>query len=242
MGAASMTAMLLAVASSSWAQGGPIPLTPSTTYRPIAAPAPEPTPPPAPPPPLIGVAPAATRPPTVVRERPSRLDHQHQTALAVMPGVGYKVIVPYKTGTVCGDSSQDDGKFVCTDTVPLFLDIQLAFGASETIDLIFDLRLGLVRDDVTRSRQFGLAPGLRFWLDPELSFKFYTTLQGVFDSTEQNNNGVSNTDFGLRNANGFMYDPMRNVGFYIQVGETFGFKRWFRIEIDVGLGVQVRFP
>jgi hypothetical protein len=32
------------------------------------------------------------------------------------------------------------------------------------------------------------------------------------------------------------------VGFYFQFGETIGFRRWFRIELDVGLGVQVRFP
>lgn len=236
--------MLLAVAPSSWAQGAPAPLAPATTYRPIAAPPPASQAPPAPVqrPPSVGVTPTATTSPTVIRERPPRFDHQHQTSLAVMPGVGFEVVVPYKTGTPCGDKSGDDGKYVCTGNVPLFVDLQFAFGASESIDLIFDLRLGLVKDTIDRPRQFGLAPGLRFWLDPELMFKFYTTLQGVFESQGQNNSGVSNTDFGIRNANGFMYDPIRNVGFYVQVAETIGLKRWFRISIDVGLGVQVRFP
>ena len=46
----------------------------------------------------------------------------------------------------------------------------------------------------------------------------------------------------MRNANGLMYDPIRNVGFYVQFGETIGFARWFRIDLDVGLGAQIRFP
>ena len=46
----------------------------------------------------------------------------------------------------------------------------------------------------------------------------------------------------MRNANGLMYDPIRNAGFYVQFGETIGFARWFRIDLDVGLGAQIRFP
>ena len=53
---------------------------------------------------------------------------------------------------------------------------------------------------------------------------------------------VADNDFGMRNSNGLMYDAIRNVGFYFQFGETIGFARWFRIELDAGLGVQVRFP
>jgi hypothetical protein len=39
-----------------------------------------------------------------------------------------------------------------------------------------------------------------------------------------------------------MYDPIRNVGFFVQFGETMAFRRWFRIDLDVGLGAQIRFP
>jgi hypothetical protein len=39
-----------------------------------------------------------------------------------------------------------------------------------------------------------------------------------------------------------MYDPIRNVGFFVQFGETMGFRRWFRIDLEVGMGAQIRFP
>jgi hypothetical protein len=191
----------------------------------------------------MGPSPAAPAPPPPARaERPPRLDHEHQFGLAVMPGIGYKVIVPYQEGKTCGDSSGDDSKRVCTNTVPFFIDLQAAFGVSTRIDLLLDLRFGVGKDRVTSTRQFAAAPGIRIWLDPDLPFKFYTTLQVLFDSTEQKQRGISDTDWGIRNSNGFMYDPIRNVGFYFQFGDSIGFKRWFRIELDAGLGVQVRFP
>ena len=53
---------------------------------------------------------------------------------------------------------------------------------------------------------------------------------------------IKNNDFGVRNANGLMFEVMRNFGFYIQFGETVGFVRWLRFEIDGGAGVQARIP
>jgi hypothetical protein len=39
-----------------------------------------------------------------------------------------------------------------------------------------------------------------------------------------------------------MYDAIKNVGFFFQIGWTMGFSRWFRLELDTGLGVELRFP
>src|SRR5262249_30599297 len=47
----------------------------------------------APPPPAAAVE--APLPVRHARERPPELDHQHQTGLSLMPGMGYRVIVPY---------------------------------------------------------------------------------------------------------------------------------------------------
>ncbi len=91
-------------------------------------------------------------------------------------------------------------------------------------------------------RQFAVAPGVRFWLDRDLRLKFFTTLQALFDATAQGQARVRNTDFGLRNSNGLMYDAVRNVGVYLQFGESIGVVRWFRVELDLGLGLQVRLP
>ena len=58
----------------------------------------------------------------------------------------------------------------------------------------------------------------------------------------QQNPRVKDNDFGVRNSNGFMFEVMRNLGFYLQFGETVGFVRWLQFEIDAGLGVQARIP
>jgi hypothetical protein len=172
---------------------------------------------------------------------PPRLDHKGQTGLSLLPGLGYRVIVPYQENKSCGDSSRDDSKRVCTNKVPLFMDLQFSFGVSSRIDLLMDLRFGLVEDALNHARVFALAPGIRVWLDQDVNLKFFTTLQAVYDRGDYGGT-VPDDDFGLRNANGLMYDVIRNVGFFFQFGETLGFRRWFRMELDAGLGVQVRFP
>lgn len=187
------------------------------------------------------VAPAHAQEPAAAPSAEPSLSHRHQFGLSLMPGVGYRIIVPYRDNVDCGDSSGSP-KSVCTARSPVFLDVAASYGLSPRIDLLFDVRLGLEGERYTSSHQLALAPGLRIWLDEDGPLKFYTTIQGVYDSTAQNTNGVSDTDVGFRNANGVMYDLMRNFGFFAQFGETFGFKRWFRIEVDAGLGAQVRFP
>ena len=177
------------------------------------------------------------------RYRPLDVDHSGQVGLAVMPGMGYRVLARYNDRQFCLDHSQDDSKWVCTRDAPLFLDLALSYGLGSRVDLMTEVRLGLARDRVLGvGRQFALFPGVRFWLDRNQRVKFYTTVQAVIDHTEQGQDRVRDTDFGLRNANGLMYDPIRNLGFFVQIGETLGFVRWFRIEVDAGLGVQVRFP
>lgn len=186
------------------------------------------------------VAPKVAQAMPTVEAQPS--NHERQTGLGLMPGLGYRVIAPYRDHQVCGDSSGDASKRVCTSAVPAFLDLQLSFGITHRLDLLLDMRFGLAHDPATvSSHQFALAPGLRIWLDEDVALKFYTTAQLLYDSTDYSGVVASN-DFGVRNANGLMYDLIRNVGFYLQFGESFGFRRWFRIELDAGLGVQVRFP
>src|SRR5262249_39300814 len=128
------------------------------------------------------------------------LDHRHQTGFSIMPGVGYGVIVPYQEHKNCGDSSGEAGKRVCTGRIPFFVELQFWFGISTRIDLITDFRLGLEGERVTDSHQFAVAPGLRVWIDQDTNVKFYTTVQGVIDSTDQKNQaGISDTDIGFRN-------------------------------------------
>jgi hypothetical protein len=192
-------------------------------------------------PPAGAVAPpAASKKPAVrkiLRLRRSSLIHKYQLGLALLPATGFRVIFPYETNVSCGEQ----GKRVCTGLLPFFLDFQTSFGFAEHWDVLVDLRFG-IESDFTRSRQFAIAPGVRYWVDPDLPVKFFATIQGVFDGTPQNSSAVPDNDFGFRNANGVMIEVMRNFGFYAQFGETIGFRRWLRFEIDGGVGIQARIP
>jgi hypothetical protein len=189
-------------------------------------------------------APAAPAPQeTGVFGGPAEANHKLQTGLSIMPGSGYRLVVPYKDQMFCGDASGVGNKRVCAHRLPTFLDFQLAFGVAARADVILDLRFGVEADPAIRgSHELALAPGLRFWLDQDIALKFYTTLQFVYDHVDFKNTGPRNADVGMRNANGLMWDPIRNVGFFVQFGETIGFMRWFRIDLDIGLGAQIRFP
>jgi hypothetical protein len=184
-------------------------------------------------------APAAA-PPTA-RELPrlkaAPLTHTMQFGLAVLTGTGYRGIFPYQENIDCGQL----GRRICAGRLPFFIDAEISYGVADHWDLLTDLRFG-VEADFTGTHQFAVAPGFRYWFDPELPTKFFTLLQFVIDTTDQQDPAIKNTDFGLRNANGVMFEVMRNLGIYLQIGDTFAFRRWVRFEIDGGVGVQARFP
>jgi len=192
--------------------------------------------------PAEGQPPSVTRPPKQFPKlRQASLLHKYQLGIAMMPGAGFRGIFPYAGAMDEMINCGQQGKRVCTGLLPVFLDVQPSFGFAEHWDVLIDLRFG-IGTDFTTSHQFAVAPGFRYWVDPELAFKFYATIQGVFDATAQHNPLVKDNDIGIRNANGFMFEVMRNLGFYIQFGETLGFVRWLRFEIDAGLGIQARIP
>jgi hypothetical protein len=223
--------MMAVVATTSGASAADDPAPAADPAAPAASPAPAEAAPPPPTP--VGLE----RPKSFPKLRQASLLHKNQLGIAVMPGIGFRGVFPYQEMINCGQQ----GKRVCTGLLPFFMDVQPSFGFAEHWDVLVDMRFG-VATDFTSSHQFAIAPGLRYWVDPELPFKFYATIQGVFDATAQPDPKLKDNDFGIRNANGFMFEVMRNLGFYFQFGETLGFVRWLRFEIDGGVGVQARIP
>ena len=190
--------------------------------------------------------PASAPPPSApMREFPPlrlpSLTHEMQFGIALMPGTGFRSIFPYQDKTYCGVIRDGQPSRVCTGRLPFFLDGELSFGLSRHWDVLVDMRFG-IETDFTGTHQFAVAPGFRYWVDPELGFKFFAMFQGVLDSTDQQNPALAQNDVGVRNANGAMFEVMRNLGIYAQFGETLAFRRWLRFEVDFGLGVQARFP
>jgi hypothetical protein len=184
---------------------------------------------------------AAKAAPTSSLWAPAAPDHARQFGLSLLPGSGYRIIVPYKEDVKCGDSSGNASRRVCTHAIPFFLELQPSFGIYARLDFISDLRFSLQKEPGTLdSHAFAFAPGFRFWLDQDVALKFYTTAQVVYDYVHRK--GIKSSDFALRNANGLMYDPLKNLGIYVQLGWTMGLVRWFRMELDGGLGIQLRYP
>jgi hypothetical protein len=172
------------------------------------------------------------------RIQPPSLVHKDQFGVSVLPGTGYRIIAPYHNMNVsCGQGINA----VCTGRLPFFMDAQPSFGFARHWDVIVDLRFG-IEADFNGSHQFTVMPGVRYWVDPELETKFFATFQGIYDLNPQHDSRIKDYDLGVRNANGFMFEVMRNLGFYLQFGETLGLVRWLRFEVDGGIGVQARFP
>jgi hypothetical protein len=198
---------------------------------------------PAAPPPATSAAgaPAARpRPKVFPRLATSTMSHYQQFGIALLPGTGYRGIFPYQEMVDCGQP----GIRVCTGRLPTFLDVQPSFGFANHWDVLIDLRFGL-EQDFTMTHQFAVAPGVRYWVDPDESAKFFATVQVAYDTTPQHAAPMTithNDDVALRNSNGFMFEVMRNFGVYVQFGETIGFVRWLRFEVDAGIGVQARLP
>src|SRR5579872_7420205 len=110
-----------------------------------------------------GAAPARKVFPSL--QRPD-LNHKLQFGFAALPGDGYRRIFPYQEKTGCGQIN----KRVCSGRLPFFLDIQPSFGITEHWDVLVDLRFG-IEQDFTGSRQFAVAPGFRYWVDPDQPIK-----------------------------------------------------------------------
>jgi hypothetical protein len=222
------------------APGPPIPPAPPVV-SPVAAlaspvPSPVASPVPARPAAVARVAPAPAFK-TFPALKATTYSHRLQFGLALLPGTGYRAVFPYQENVDCGQP----GKRVCTARLPTFLDVQPSFGFANHWDALVDLRFGLGQD-FTGTHEFAAAPGVRYWVDPKEDTKFFATVQVAFDTTAQHDATIRNNDVAVRNSNGFMYEIMRNFGVYVQFGETIGFVRWLRFEIDGGLGVQARLP
>ncbi len=168
--------------------------------------------------------------------------HRYQFGLAVRAGTGYKTIAPYEDGQFCGN----EGKRVCGDRQPLWLEVSPSFGITKSLEVLIDVRFRL-EDDFADTKGFFISPGLKYYATPHGVFKFFASGQLVFDyqdmqeSDKLKNVGLASFDFGIRSALGIQFDVHKHFGFYLQGGVIFGFVRWLTFTVDGGGGIQVRY-
>jgi hypothetical protein len=165
--------------------------------------------------------------------------------------IGLSAIKPYSSSDYCGATSGDGtgNAALCLNRLPIAIDLEPSYGVSRHMELVADLRIGIEADfGATATANNGphalqLAPGIRYFFSEGHRSKLFTTVQAVFDFTNyQNPSGTSRgNDFGARNLNGLWIDLDRAYGFYFFVGETATFARWLRLDLEAGVGLQVRF-
>jgi len=171
--------------------------------------------------------------------------HKGQFGIYSQLGIGFRFIARYDQNDFCGQA----GKSVCTGSTPPWIELGLSYGATNALEIITDFRIGLSTDFKPDSstadapRQTVLAPGVKIYLDDEGSLKWFTTFQVAIDFTDYSASNVAKkVDVGERSVIGLLIDLHRTFGIYVHGGVTFGFIRWFRFEMDGGIGLQARFP
>jgi hypothetical protein len=196
---------------------------------------------------LAGAAPARAeeappRDPPASQPAAAKPDYGHrlQGGVGVIIGSGYRGIVRYhgKPGA-CEDVADSDKTF-CHSRLPTWMDLEGSFGVTKGLVAIVDFRVGFEKD-FTHSRPLVLAPGIKYFIDAQDRLKFFITLQLAIDFTGQLPD-VPRTDVGIRNAVGLQFDVHRVFGFWLQLGDTLAFRRYFRFELDAAVGLEVRFP
>ena len=169
--------------------------------------------------------------------RPSLL-HKYQLGIAMLPGLGFRVIAPYEDERSTAASRRTASAPACSrfSSTCSRRSASPSTGTSSSTCVSGSTPTSPRRTS-SRSRP-GSGTG---WTQ---SCRSSSSPQSKACSTRprRTSRGVKNNDFGIRNANGLMFEVMRNLGFYIQFGETVGFVRWLRFEIDGGVGVQARIP
>lgn len=171
---------------------------------------------------------------------PAGLSHRFQLGLGVRAGSGYRAIVPYG-GEYCGDTTDAGAsKSVCGNRQRFWLELSPSFGFTRSLEALVDLRLYL-EEDFSKSKAFFVAPGIKYYTDPDDLFKFFATGQVVFENQDFSGSSVSSFDFALRSALGIQFDILRYVGLFAQGGVILGVKRWFSFVVDFAGGVQARY-
>lgn len=182
-----------------------------------------------------------------------RAGHHRQIGLSAQIVSGSRFIKTWDPDDYCGDRSSEistGNAAYCFSRVPVTLDLTATYGVRPHIELMFEMRFGLERDfgatansgNGPRLRHY--SPGVRFYFNDKGLLKFFSTAQIALDATgyKDASNESRGVDFALRNANGIFLDFHDAYGAYVFFGEELEFKRWLEAGLELGVGIQGRYP
>ena len=177
--------------------------------------------------------------------------HKGEFGLSARFGTGVRGIATYNSD-YCGvlDTSAKNGNApVCTQRSPVFLELEPSYGIAQSVELALGLHFGLEADFgptpmTSGPHAFRLEPGARFFLGESGHSKLFVqpSLLIDFSHYEKQAGGSYGNDVGVRVNEGYWIDFHRAVGFYVFVAESLEFSRWIYADLDIGIGIQGRYP
>ena len=174
------------------------------------------------------------------------LNHKGQFEVNVQGGFGYRALFTYDD-EFCGELDDDGGNATpCLGRSPFGIDLALGYAVFDRLEVFLQARLGLEKDfgaavsSDDGPRAFALSPGIRGMIPVGGGTRFFATAQLWVDLAEYPQ--LDEADLGVRNSNGLQFDLHKTFGLYFFFGEIVSWKRWFRFEVDAGIGAQARFP
>lgn len=182
----------------------------------------------------------------------TRAGHYKQFGLSAQITSGSRFIKTWDPADYCGDrgESSTGNAVYCFSRVPVSLDLTASYGIRPRIELMFEMRFGLERDFGSTSntgsgpRLRHYSPGARFFFNDIGIMKFFSTAQISLDATGYKDSAGDGRgmDFALRNANGIFLDFHDAYSAYAFFGEQLEFKRWLQADLELGIGIQGRYP
>ena len=202
--------------------------------------------------------PEAGAQPRLISPVAARIDDpafSHQGSFGISPrfGAGLRAIATYDEKVYCGasDGTVSTGNApVCLGRAPLAVGLELSYGVTRHLDVLAELQLGLEQDFASTSSTHDgphpawIAPGARFWFSEAATSSLFATAQVLVDVSgyKDMSGGSRGADLGVRSLQGYWWDLTRSFGLYIYASETATFARWIDLQLDVGIGLQARYP
>jgi hypothetical protein len=172
--------------------------------------------------------------------------HAGQVIISAHIGSGMRGILPYEEGQFCGDiTNEGAADDFCLGRMPFSFDVNAGYAFNDKVEAFLEIRLGIEKDFGISNLDSGprirrYSPGVKLYFSDVSSSKFFSTIQFIVDTTGYEQ--ADETDYGFKNVNGLQFDFHETMGLYGYFAETIMWERFLSGEIEIGMGVQGRFP
>lgn len=166
-------------------------------------------------------------------------NHEGQFGLRLGFGIPFVFAIKYADGPACSDNPGDT---ICYRFGSPILDLDVTFGVTKGLELSALVRLGVTEDEAAQSMPLLFGFGVRAMPNADPVVKPFLGAKVILDATSSDVPEWNSVDVGARGEVGIQIDPLRNLGFFVQLGVNLTILRALQFSPDVTAGVQGRFP